>query len=134
MKRVRPTASTASSTSRAVSPLPSFLWRRGSVTLPRTDIHGSSEREYSWKTSAISGGGAVTRRPRSSTVPAVGSSSPDLHLSSVVLPQPDGPTTQTNSFSEIVKPTEAIAWVAPSPSPYVLPSCETSSIVSLAHP
>ena len=60
MKPVRPTASTASSTSRAVSPLPSFLWRSGSVTLPRTDIHGSSEREYSWNTSAISGGGAVT--------------------------------------------------------------------------
>ena len=63
----------------------------------RTDVHGISERPYSWKTSAISSGGPVTRRPRSSTSPSVGRSSPAMHLSSVVFPQPDGPTTQTNS-------------------------------------
>ena len=57
-----------------------------------------------------------------------------MHLSSVVLPQPDGPTTQTNSFSSIPKLIEPIAWVASSPSPYVLPSCETSSIVPLVQP
>ena len=28
-------------------------------------------------------------------------SSPDMHLRSVVLPQPEGPTTHTNSFSDL---------------------------------
>src|SRR3954469_6713731 len=130
MKRVSPTASTASSTRLAASPLPSFLCRSGSVTLPRTDFHGSSEREYSWKTSAIASGGRVTRSPRSSTEPSLGASRPDMHFSSVVLPQPEGPTTQTNSFSSIANEIEPIACVASPPSPYVLPSCLTSSIVS----
>ena len=40
-----------------------------------------------------------------------------MHLSSVVLPQPEGPTTQTNSFSSIPKVMSPIAWVAVSPSP-----------------
>ena len=75
----------------------SFLCRSGSRTLLRTDVHGMSERLYSWKTSAISSGGAVTRRPRSSTSPRWAASGPTTHLSSVVLPQPEGPTTQTNS-------------------------------------
>ena len=35
-----------------------------------------------------------------------------MHLSSVVLPQPDGPTTQTNSPSSTVKETSPIACVA----------------------
>ena len=117
MNFVRPTASTASSTSRAVSALSSFLWRSGITTLPRTDIHGSSEREYSWNTSAIASGGPSTRSPRSSTSPRVGSSRPDMHLSSVVLPQPDGPTTHTNSRSSSEKETSPIACVAFSPSP-----------------
>ena len=52
-----------------------------------------------------------------------------MHLSSVVLPQPEGPTTQTNSFSSIPNVRSPIAWVASSPSPYVLPSCLISSMV-----
>ncbi len=43
------------------------------------------------------GGGPMTRRPSRSTSPPVGASSPATHFSSVVLPQPDGPTTQTSS-------------------------------------
>ena len=40
-----------------------------------------------------------------------------MHLSSVVLPQPDGPTTQTNSRSSTVNETLPIARVAFSPLP-----------------
>ena len=40
-----------------------------------------------------------------------------MHFSSVVLPQPDGPTTQTNSRSSSENETSPIARVAPSPSP-----------------
>ena len=71
--------------------------RSGKATFWRTVIHGNSERLYSWKTSAIVSGGPCTGVPSSRTSPAVGSSSPATHLSSVVLPQPDGPTMQTNS-------------------------------------
>ena len=42
----------------------------------------------------------------------VGRSRPPMHLSSVVLPQPDGPTTQTNSPSSTVKVTSPTACVA----------------------
>jgi hypothetical protein len=87
------------------------------TTLPRTVSHGNSERLYSWKTSAISSGGPVIVLPLSSTSPRVGSKRPDMHLSSVVLPQPDGPTTQTNSRSPSSKETSPIACVARSPTP-----------------
>ena len=40
-----------------------------------------------------------------------------MHLSSVVLPQPDGPTTQTNSPSSIENETFPTAWVAFAPVP-----------------
>ena len=42
-------------------------------------------------------------RRRARTSPRVGASSPDMHFSSVVLPQPEGPTMQTNSFSATSK-------------------------------
>src|SRR5688572_9316495 len=41
-------------------------------------------------------GGPVTSRPSSTTEPAVGRISPATHCSSVDLPQPDGPTMETN--------------------------------------
>ena len=40
-----------------------------------------------------------------------------MHFSSVVLPQPDGPTTHTNSPSSIEKETFPTAWVALAPVP-----------------
>src|SRR4029453_15798122 len=122
MKRVSPTAPSASSTSAFRSFRPRPLWRRGSSTLFRTEAQGISERPYSWKTSAISSGGDVTRLPRRSTCPLDGRSNPPTHLSRVVLPQPDGPTTQTNSRSSTVNETSSIAWVAFGPLPYVLPT------------
>src|SRR5688572_31172984 len=45
----------------------SCLCLSGRSTLLRTLVHGISERLYSWKTSASSGGGPVRRRDRKST-------------------------------------------------------------------
>ena len=77
----------------------------------------SSERLYSWKTTAISSGGEVTGRPSTTTPPLVGRMRPAMHFSRVVLPQPDGPTTHTNSPSPTVNVTLRSAWVAFSPVP-----------------
>jgi len=57
------------------------------------------------------------RVPSTSTVPLVGSSRPDMVFRSVVLPQPDGPTMQTNSPASISKERSPIARVAFGPEP-----------------
>ena len=58
-------------------------------------------RAYCWKTVFTlrsCGGTRWTRRlPSSITRPAVGCSNPAIILSSVVLPQPDGPSSEKNS-------------------------------------
>ena len=87
--------------------------RSGKATFWRTLIHGNSERLYSWNTSAIVSGGPSTRRPSSVTSPAVGSSRPAMHFSSVVLPQPDGPTMHTNSPAATSNDTSPIAATSP---------------------
>src|SRR5438094_3164714 len=131
MKRVSPTASSASSTSAFRSAPLSSLCRSGSNTLLRTDAHGISERPYSWKTSAISSGGSVTRLPRKRISPRVGANRPATHLSRVVLPQPDGPTTHANSPSSTLNVRSPTACVVDAPAPYVLPRCLISSIALL---
>ncbi|CAM5714284.1 hypothetical protein SGRIM128S_05251 [Streptomyces griseomycini] len=83
--------------------MPSPFCFNGSSTFAPTRIHGNRLRPYSWKTNAVPGGGPSTLRPASVTSPAVGASSPPTHFSSVVLPQPDGPTRQTSSPAPTVK-------------------------------
>src|SRR5262245_35883040 len=117
MNRVRPTAPSDSSTSAERSALLSGLCRSGRSTLLRTDDHGINDRPYSWKTSAISSGGEVTALPSRNAPPEVGASSPAMHFRSVVLPQPEGPTTQTSSFSATVNEMLRIASVAFAPDP-----------------
>src|SRR6187551_381567 len=128
MKRVRPTAPSDSSTRRVRSSFASFLWRSGSSTLLRTVDHGISERLYSWNTTAISSGGPVTRSPCRRTSPRVGRIRPAMHLSSVVLPHPDGPTTHTSSRSAIEKEMLRRACVTWLPEPYVLATSLISSM------
>ena len=118
----RPPPATRCDEALAAPSAPSFLCRSGRSTLFATEVQGISERLYSWKTSAISSGGLVTGLPRRSTRPFVGRSSPATHLSSVVLPQPEGPTTQRNSPSSTMSETSAIACAALAPVPYVLPT------------
>ena len=64
---------------------------------PLTVAHGSKERPYSRNTMASPAGTPCTISPWNLIVPPVGSSSPASALSSVVLPQPEGPTIETIS-------------------------------------
>ena len=52
--------------------------------------HGKSAK--SWKTNARSGPGPAIGRPATRTSPAVGRTRPPMILSSVVFPQPLGPS------------------------------------------
>src|SRR5258708_4488133 len=66
---------------------------------------------YSWNTTARSQPGPVISLPPTQISPRVGCSKPASRLSSVVLPQPEGPTSEKNSF----------CWTSK------LPSCSASS-------
>ncbi len=61
--------------------------------LQRALDQAGSLRPYSWKTTAMPRGGAVTFSPSRTTSPAVPSSRPATQRSSVVLPAPEGPTS-----------------------------------------
>ena len=54
-------------------------------------------------TSRSKGGASVTSRPRSRTVPAVGRSKPAIIRRTVVLPEPEGPRSVTNSPSPMLR-------------------------------
>jgi len=43
------------------------------------------------------GGGPLTSLPLTTTRPELGANSPAMDINKVVLPQPDGPTNETNS-------------------------------------
>ena len=97
MKRVSPTAVSDSCTRRVRSDSRELLvaQRQQHVVADRRPRHQRAavlledERHLlRWAADSL---------PVSSTSPRVGRSRPAMHLSSVVLPQPDGPTTQTNS-------------------------------------
>src|SRR4051812_1062338 len=64
-------------------------------------------------TGRLSGGSLVTSRPRSRIVPLVGSSKPPIIRSVVVLPQPDGPSSEKNSPAAISSVTPSTARTAP---------------------
>lgn len=55
----------------------------------------------------------MTSAPASSMVPAVGASKPAIIRSTVVLPEPDGPSIEKNSPSAISRSTPATASVLP---------------------
>src|SRR5450830_988161 len=59
-----------------------------------TVIQGN--RAYSWNTTPRSGPGPVTALPSAVMLPLVGSEKPATALSRVDLPQPEGPSRQTN--------------------------------------
>ena len=73
--------------------------RSGYVTLPMPVLQGRSWSN-SWNTTTRSGPGRETRRPSSSTAPRAGAMNPATDLSSVDLPQPDGPSRM--NFSPFV--------------------------------
>jgi hypothetical protein len=60
------------------------------------------------------GSSAPTSRSSKRIRPRVGCSSPEIRLSSVVLPQPEGPAIETYSPRRIVTCTPESAWVSTS--------------------
>src|SRR4029453_7429553 len=76
------------------------------------------------------GGGDVTPLPSSSIRPDVAFRRPAMHLSRVVLPQPDGPTMHTSSPASIRKLMSPIASTLPVDDSYTFRRFWTSSSVS----
>src|SRR5689334_1679210 len=71
---------------------------------------------YCWNTmltGRLSGGSWVMSRPRRRIRPAVGSSKPPIMRSVVVLPQPEGPSSEKNSPGRISSETPSTARTAP---------------------
>ena len=85
-------------------------------------------RLASWNTMPISGFGPVTGMPSSSTSPAVRPCSPDIDQSSVVLPQPDGPTIETISPSMMSSEQRSMASRSPDRVLYTLVAPFTRSL------
>src|SRR5262245_58528273 len=83
----------------------------GNSTFSSTVHHGSSAKSWNTKVSGLrlSAGGA----PRSSAAPLLGRSSPPRIESSVLLPQPEGPTIATTSPARTVKETSSSTSSAP---------------------
>src|ERR1700730_14635345 len=88
-------ASLSSSASALARASRSPRMRSPHATFSRTVIQGNSA--YSWNTIARSGCGSRTRLPKARISPEVGCVNPAMAFSSVDLPQPDGPSRQTNS-------------------------------------
>src|SRR6266576_2772470 len=111
-------ASNESSSSHRVRASAAGLPRASSPkhTLPRTVRQANSDLLYSWKSSTKFGGGPVTSLPFTITRPALGAKSPAIDMSSVVLPQPEGPTNETNSPASTWQEISPIAIVVSPPT------------------
>src|SRR5215467_8920189 len=83
----------------------------GSNTLSRTVRHGKSTGD--WKTTPMSRRGPMIGVPWSFTSPRLAGSNPARIFRSVDLPQPEGPTTATNSPSATVKSMPSSATTVP---------------------
>ena len=108
----RRTSLSASVTRASMSGAP--LTRSPNATFSKTSRCGKSAAR--WKTMFTGrrwGGMRVTSRPCSSSRPSVGRMNPATIRSSVVFPQPDGPSSVTNSPSEIVSETSWRAVTVP---------------------
>ena len=92
---------------RADSAFGHFASSRPNSTFLRTLSHGN--RAESWNITSRSGPGPFTALPSTVTAPASGCSRPATRLSSVDLPQPDGPSRQMNSPSPISRSTSLSA-------------------------
>src|SRR5690606_38098995 len=79
--------------------------------LPKQVIHGS--RLWFWNTTARSGPGPSISRPLQISPPELVSSRPAIRLSTVDLPQPEWPISETNSPLAMLRLTSAKAWNRP---------------------
>ena len=87
-------------------------------------------------TSRSNGATRVTSRPLSITVPAVGCSNPAIMRSTVVLPEPDGPSMEKNSPSAMSRSTPATASIEPndlrSPASLIAGASDTDTSTGIA--
>src|SRR5215218_5000999 len=91
-------------------------YKLSSTLRPRNsrDVWNVRERPM-W--ARLRAGSAVTSRPKSSTVPAVGGNSPEMRLNSVVLPAPLGPRIARRSPGRTSRSTSLTAWTPPKRRP-----------------
>ena len=80
-----------------------------------------------WNTTPRSGPGAPISLPSSTALPVVGVSKPATMFSSVLLPQPEGPTMVTNSPAPIARSIGCSACTTSSPPPKRLDTPSTTS-------
>ena len=109
---VRPTRPSASATRASASGRGTPARSSGSRTLVATLAHGMSVGD--WNTKAMRRPVAsswLTGRRQSRSRPSLGSSNPATIFSSVLLPQPEGPSSVTNSPSATVRSTGCSACV-----------------------
>ncbi len=127
-----PTSASAASTSRSAPPRGTPARSSGSRTLVAIRAQGISAG--AWKTIANRRPGtpvASNPSPHQRSVPAVGSTRPAISLSSVVLPQPEGPSSVTNSPRRTARSTGASACRPPE---YALRTPATSITGAVASP
>src|SRR5437016_3483462 len=98
--------------------------RSAYTTLPNTVFHGSSWSN-SWKTTTRSGPGRAMGRPASSIDPLAGGRKPATDLSSVDLPQPEGPSSTNFSPSRTVNETDSTAVKSPCSVSYEIVTSRT---------
>ena len=109
-----PTSSMRSSTT--LSSL-RFWISSGSPILRRTERHGSNAESWNAMPRPAAGEPGVTVAPLTETVPEVGVSSPARIRSTVDLPQPEGPISETKAPAGIFRLISEIAWkVLPVPT------------------
>src|SRR5260370_15164081 len=96
--------------------------------------HGS--RHESWNTTARSGPGRDTFLPLIRISPLVAGIKPSTTNRNVVLPHPDGPTIDTNSFSTITRssPESATRPVPELPLSYARLICRDSNLTFMIAP
>src|SRR5262249_49797703 len=84
-------------------------------TLPSTERQAKSDLLNSWNTRTRFGGGPLIACPFTTISPVVEAVSPAMDMSKVVLPQPEGPTKETNSPASTWQEIAACATVVSQP-------------------
>src|SRR5262249_40805955 len=95
---------------------------KANSTLARTVRHGNRDFVYCWNTYTTCGGGDTTDSPESVTLPRSARMRPAAICNSVLLPQPDGPTTARKPPCLSSRSMPSSATVCASPEPKLLPT------------
>jgi hypothetical protein len=126
-KSERPTICKLSRTRASRSAVAKAASSKGKRILAAAVRQGSSVASWKTNESRVARRRATEAgRPATERLPTVGEARPAIKRKSVDLPQPDGPTSETNSPRRNLKLISASAWIAPG---NVMPS-PSASIIS----